>query len=103
MNGICSNCGHSIEGRLNFCPGCGAARVVQKNSRWSNFWQFLLVLAAIGLGISGACFAGFGAFGFDNRDIGFPPSARMFSLGLGLLIVAVLCVYAARRLVRRNL
>ncbi|PQV64518.1 hypothetical protein B1R32_10411 [Abditibacterium utsteinense] len=97
----CPNCGTLIDCRLDFCSNCGAVISAPRKGCWLEVIQFVSGLLALGFGLSGACFVGFGAFGFDNRDIGFPPSAPMVLGGLLLLTAAAFCIYAVLRINRR--
>lgn len=104
----CPHCGFALQEAVPLCPNCGARIVHPRSgaSAWSVLGAIALALLALPLGLSGACFAFFGAAtlsgpGTEAYDMGLGGGATL-AIGIGLLGVAALCVWGLSKLLRKR-
>lgn len=94
----CPNCGAPLAGEMPFCPQCGAslrAPASQSSGCLTVGAQVILGMVAGVLGLCGACFTLLGGAELNQGGWGFA------GVGLGMLVVAGLCIWGIVRLAKR--
>lgn len=98
----CPNCGLPLDELVPLCPRCGAR--IQKpvgNPWWRILLGVVLVLLALPLGASGACFMLFAPSASPGNEF-FPSTPFIFGAwGAGLLALTALCIWGARKMFKK--